>query len=53
MGRFILFLTSYTNTDPSYRPTANNEECEGWKSRHITPLSVVNAYSGWEGFFSE
>jgi hypothetical protein len=48
-----LFLTSYTNTLPSYRPTHNKELCCGWKSRHITPLSVVNAYSGCDGFFRE
>ena len=53
MGRFILLCTSYTSTEPSYRPTASKLECCGWKSRHITPLSVVNAYSGWLGFFSE
>ena len=53
MGRFILLRTSYTSTEPSYRPTASKLECCGWKSRHITPLSVVNAYSGWLGFFSE
>mmetsp|Transcript_30049 Transcript_30049/g.74552 ORF Transcript_30049/g.74552 Transcript_30049/m.74552 type:complete len:318 (+) Transcript_30049:163-1116(+) len=53
MGRFSLLRTSYTITVPSYSPTASRLLCCGWKSKHITPLSVVNVYSGWLGFLSE
>ena len=53
IGRFTLFRTSYTITLPSYRPTASRLGWCGWKSRHITPESVVNVYSGWLGFFNE
>ena len=46
IGRLILFRTSYTRTVPSYRPTASRLLCCGWKSRHMTPDSVVKVYSG-------
>jgi hypothetical protein len=28
----------------THTPTARSEACCGWKSRHITPDSVVNVY---------
>ena len=33
--------------------TASSDECCGWKSRHITPVSVLNEYSGYDAFLSE
>ncbi len=32
--------------------TPNQITTCGWKSRHITPLSVVKLNSGWDAFFS-
>jgi len=33
--------------------TASSDECCGWKSRHMTPVSVLNEYSGYDAFLSE
>ena len=52
MGSLAFVRTSYTATVPSYMPATNRAVCTGWKSRHMTPESVTNLYSGYAVFFS-